>query len=156
MIIDRSARQSCLGRLPKGCLVEWHRSPRSAAARAKRCGVEATDHDVATKRSQEDAWEATVAVVRDGSVLINCAASVVVHPATDDHQEPRRCRPDGQAQGRAVAAEEVMTPAAGESAKSSSLFTTVGPSHRTGQSCIGLPVTWWSAWKSASDSRLRT
>jgi hypothetical protein len=53
MIIDRSAWQSCLARLPKGCLAEWHRSPRSAAAGAKRRGVEANDHDMATSRSQE-------------------------------------------------------------------------------------------------------
>jgi hypothetical protein len=34
--------------------------------------------------------------------------------------------------GRAFTAEEAMTPAAGESAKASSLFTTVAPSHGTG------------------------
>jgi hypothetical protein len=66
---------------------------------------------VATKRSQDAAWEAKVAVVRDGSVLITCGALVVVHRATDAHWEPRRCAPDGRTQGRAFTTEEAMTPA---------------------------------------------
>ena len=111
---------------------------------------------MATKHSQDAAWEAKVAVVRDGSVLITCGALVVVHRATDAHWEPRRCAPDGRTQGRAFTTEEAMTPRGGASAKAPSLFTTVGPGHRAGQSCTGSPVIWWSAWNSASDSRLRT
>jgi hypothetical protein len=72
-----------------------------------------------------------------------------------DRMRVRRCRRAARTQLWTPAVDADFRQQAVHFAAPSHSVAQPGPL-RTGQSCIGSPVTWCSAWKSASDSRLRT
>jgi hypothetical protein len=81
--------------------------------------------------------------------------AVELQPLPSRHQPRTISHPRSQNSAPAPAVNADFRQQAVHVAAPSHSVAQLGPL-RTGQSCTGSPVIWCSAWKSASDSRLRT